>query len=174
MAEKVCKKCGKTKDLAEFGRNCATKDGLRNQCRVCKRAQDLEALKDPGRYARVQAAGDRYRPRNREKIGKQVRRWQVANPGKMRESVRRKYQRDRAMVYGYYGRACACCGRTENLTISRTDGSSGKRTRLFYARLIREGFPDGYQMMCRSCLSRSGRRGAVKARLWHGATYLGV
>ena len=38
MTTKICSKCGETKETAEFHRSSSTKDGLQNQCRVCKAA----------------------------------------------------------------------------------------------------------------------------------------
>jgi hypothetical protein len=67
----------------------------------------------------------------------------------------------RAAVFGYYGRACACCSATEDLTIDHVNGGGEEHRRKvgigrgvnFYAWLVRRGFPDGFQTMCRRCNS---------------------
>lgn len=37
MNKKRCSKCKEWKDVAEFGKNRSTKDGLRNMCRACNK-----------------------------------------------------------------------------------------------------------------------------------------
>jgi hypothetical protein len=79
-----------------------------------------------------------------------------------------------AAVFGHYGRACTCCGATENLTIDHVNGGGkAHRRRLgvnggraFWAWLIAQGFPDGYQTMCTPCNQSKGAGAAC--RLWHG------
>ena len=82
----------------------------------------------------------------------------------MREQQQRCRNRITAKVFDYYGRECACCGATGNLTIDHVDGggtahrialfgqSGGERAGAqFYSWLIRQGYPDGYQVLCMSC-----------------------
>lgn len=83
----------------------------------------------------------------------------------------------RAAVFGHYGTVCACCGTDADLTIDHMNGG-GKAHRLelfgrpdaggihFYAWLIRQGFPEGYQTLCRQCNRSKGEGPAC--RLWHG------
>ena len=72
--------------------------------------------------------------------------------------------RIRELVFGHYGRACACCGSTELLTIDhmnpiinaqlrRYTGRGGVR---FYRWLIRQGLPPGYQTLCQLCNASKG------------------
>ena len=91
-----------------------------------------------------------------------------------RERLRRK-------VFDYYGRACACCGATDELCIDHVNGD-GRQHRMelfsdprraghdFYRVLIRQGFPPGYQVLCRRCSSSKGRTAAC--RLDHRAEEL--
>ena len=68
----------------------------------------------------------------------------------------------RAAVLGRYGNRCACCGTTDDLTIDHV-GGGGQAHRIalfgrsdtgsaaFYRWLIAQGFPPGYQTLCRPC-----------------------
>ncbi len=97
------------------------------------------------------------------------------DPGRERE--RRAALREK--VLGHYGRACACCGVTEDLTIDHVNGdgdqhrielygdsqaSGGTR---FYRWLIKQGFPPGYATLCRRCNLSKGK--AERCRLDHAA-----
>lgn len=65
-------------------------------------------------------------------------------------------------VLSHYGTACACCGATEDLSIDHVSGDGAehgdllfgdKRARgyRFHLWIIRNGFPDGFQVLCRPC-----------------------
>jgi hypothetical protein len=81
-----------------------------------------------------------------------------------------------AAVFGHYGRACTCCGATDDLTIDHVNGGgqahrvelfgSNRAGSRFWRWLIAQGFPEGYRTMCRRC-NRSKGDGAA-CRLWHG------
>lgn len=65
-------------------------------------------------------------------------------------------------VFAHYGGRCTCCGTTEALSIDHIDGKGGDhREELFGRRnsssfafhmwLRRNGYPSGYQVLCRPC-----------------------
>jgi hypothetical protein len=110
--------------VSAFNKNQARMDGLESWCRACMRRQ---------------------------------------------KSLRRDQLRDQ--VLDHYGRVCACpgCGATEDLTIDHVNGdgrahraglfgehdsSGGADSERMYCWLIRNGFPDGFQVLCRSCNAR--------------------
>ena len=86
---------------------------------------------------------------------------------------RRKYSRDfareshrkrRRLVLEHYGKRCMCCGETEEafLTVDHVHGGGNEHRRQlghgkivgssrFYAYLVREGFPAGFQLLCHNC-----------------------
>lgn len=79
----------------------------------------------------------------------------------MRERARHRYNDTRKAVFDHYGRVCACCGTVERLSIDHVMGD-GKQHRQelfgsqrggvdFYRWLIDQGFPSGYQTLCRAC-----------------------
>ena len=133
--------------VSEFSKDRSASDDLTSRCKTC---------------------------RNRATI-----RWRQANPEKVRERDRRRQQELRDAVFGHYGRVCACpgCSATENLEIDHVNGGgNAHRTELFgrpnashefYAWLIANNFPEGFQPLCRPC-NRSKRETAA-CRLDHTA-----
>ena len=77
-----------------------------------------------------------------------------------------KKEEVRELVFDHYGWQCACCGTTRNLSIDHVDGL-GKEHReelgfhwgseRTYIWLVQQGFPDGFQAMCRPCNTSKGR-----------------
>ena len=73
--------------------------------------------------------------------------------------------RDR--VFAHYGRSCACCGAGQELTIDHA-GGGGREHReelfgpspgsgaKFHRWLAREGFPEGFQVLCAPCNHSKG------------------
>lgn len=68
------------------------------------------------------------------------------------------------IILNRYGTSCACCGETIHkfLTLDHVHGGGKKHRELtrngghnFYRMLIRDGLPDGYQILCWNC--NSGR-----------------
>lgn len=83
-----------------------------------------------------------------------------------RDCRRARRDADRGAVLAHYGTVCACpgCGVTENLEIDHLGGGGTEHRRrlgrrfsaAFYAWLIREGFPPGYQTLCGPCNRSKG------------------
>jgi hypothetical protein len=135
---KRCSKCGQVKPLdGGFYRRPEAPDGYRSDCQDCLRARSR-----------------RYYEANHQAAVKQ----------------RRNYQADhRSQVFDHYGRMCVCCGTTENLSIDHIDGngkrhreelfgkSQGRAGSTFYHWLVKQGFPPGYQTLCRRCNISKGR-----------------
>lgn len=99
--------------------------------------------------------------------------WKAANPEKVKENYRKRYERDRermlAVVRAYtrklretviagYGGKCACCpeSRYEFMAIDHVNGGGRKDVaqsgqRAIYRRVIKLGFPPEYQILCHNC-----------------------
>ena len=82
-----------------------------------------------------------------------------------REERLRARVRKREAVFDHYGRVCACCGSTENLTVDHVNGDgSAHRAKIghgsarLYRWLVVNGFPDGFQILCAPCNVSKGRR----------------
>lgn len=76
-----------------------------------------------------------------------------------RAYAKEKHKQIRAAVLTHYGYRCLCCGETTEkfLSIDHVKGggcihrkSLGSSTRL-YSWLIKEGFPEGFQVLCHNC-----------------------
>lgn len=143
-------------------------------------ARRLERAADPEKFREARRRRNRRRAAANEEWRRRDR---AANPEKYREQARRyqgkgwgraRLARVRAQVFGHYGTCCACCGSTDDLTIDHTvtDGAAHRAKRFghrgglnFYLWLIREGFPDGYQTLCRPC--NSSKATGSRCRLDH-------
>ena len=167
--------------VSEFGKDRRRPDGLHSWCRACRsRAARRWHQANPEKAREIHRRGYQANP---EQIREKNRRWAQANPEQTREhrrrwaqanpeQIRAKEQRLRDRVLDHYGRACACCGATENLTVDHvTGGGSAHRMELFrrdmggvpfYRWLVRNGFPDGFQILCLPCNSSKGTGGRCK------------
>jgi hypothetical protein len=70
----------------------------------------------------------------------------------------RRHAWRRRAILNHYGRACACCGTTKNLTVDHIHGGGNKhRAQLgegsygLYRWLVVNGFPAGFQILCGPC-----------------------
>lgn len=183
---KRCSGCGEVKYLSEFYAHKQKRDGRASWCKTCEKPRVLAYTQAHAEENRQRAARwkeenpDRlrsYYDEHRTEILARVKQWQLDNAEhvKARDSapeVRRAkriaarlYARDlRAQVFAHYGTACACCGTTEYLTVDHVNGD-GREHRaqlpsspLAVLRwLIANGFPEGFQTLCRSCNASKSR-----------------
>lgn len=81
------------------------------------------------------------------------------------------YQVLRDQVLDHYGRVCACpgCGATEGLTIDHVDPAADLATGLTSYKLcrwiIKNGFPEGFQILCKPC--NSSKKDGPACRIDH-------
>ena len=96
----------------------------------------------------------------------------------MRAKVARHRKSVRDQVFDHYGRACACCGSAESLTIDHVYGGGsqhrlevlGRKTAAgttFYGWLVRNGFPEGFQTLCFPC--NNSKNTGERCRIDHAA-----
>lgn len=121
--------------------------------------------KDP---ERAREKTRRWRAANPEKsraaTRKSVGRWREANPDRVREARQQQVGKLKAAVLDHYGHICACCGTAERLTVDHINGDGDlHRAQVgggwaIYRWLISNGFPDGFQILCRPC-NASKKRG---------------
>jgi hypothetical protein len=107
------------------------------------------------------------RAANLEAVRAADRRWREANPAAVRRKSRTTTtagwrSRLKAAVFAHYGAACACCGSTADLQIDHVNGDGkehreqvGRGTQM-YRWLARNGFPPGFQTLCRKCNTSKG------------------
>ena len=84
-------------------------------------------------------------------------------------------ERLRRAVFGHYSNntfKCACCGESEQdfLVIDHIDGNGNEQRRAAFGRtdagghtmhrwLVKQGFPQGFQLLCANCNSSRGKHG---------------
>jgi hypothetical protein len=114
-----------------------------------------------------------YRDTHREELRQRGQEWRTANADRNQAHQAGYRQACRDLVFDFYGRECACCGAAEHLSIDHIDGD-GRAHRLalfgrdagstmqFYVWLIDNGFPDGYQTLCRRCNASKGQSAACR------------
>jgi hypothetical protein len=124
----------------------------------------------------------RYCEAHPERQRESERRYREARPERVAETQRKRLARLKAAVFGHYGDQCVCCGTTDRPTIDHINGDGrahrkelyGHRPSFeesrttgpeFYAWLIRNGFPDGYQTLCLPCNASKGD--GARCRLQH-------
>jgi hypothetical protein len=100
----------------------------------------------------------------------------------LRDSRKRQvehYEKQKLLVYKYYsvGRLeCACCGESEykflcidhindNGAEDRKKNPSHATGRGLYTRLIKEGYPEGYQLLCFNCNMAKGIHGVCPHKI---------
>ena len=174
---KRCPDCGQDKLRDQFSRNRSTTDGLQAYCKPCcyrrnRGNKAAVAARNPElaarRAAKNTARNRRWLLANPEKMREYGRRFREANPEQRRERQRQANDQIRATVLDHYGRSCACCGVTGHPTIDHI-GGNGKIHRyelfgdvdrpssiVFYRWLIKSGFPEGFQTLCRRCNASKG------------------
>lgn len=148
-SSKTCSRCRQVKPFSAFSPDKRGPHGLASQCRTCnnsyhtaRRAADPELVNSQAR------AADRRR--------------RAADPGKSARKQRELHRQVRKVVLDHYGHACACCGRTTQLTIDHIDGSGAEHRKQFrwhygfYFWLRDNGYPPGFQTLCQPCNRSKG------------------
>lgn len=106
--------------------------------------------------------------RNRENNARYYAENAEAIKDRVRKQNRERAKRIRLEVIGHYGGACACCGEAslEFLTIDHINGGGSaqrrelkKRGWAFYRWLQKQGYPEGYRVLCWNCNSARGAFG---------------
>ena len=129
---KSCKHCGLPREHSEYYRNGGV-------CRECRNRRARENNAKNSEYNRR---------RHRE-----------------------KYETHKKMVFGYYGTKCACCGEDELMFLTvdhiNNDGNLHRKNKVstshhnIYGWLVRNGFPDGFQILCMNCNMGKHRNNGV-------------
>lgn len=147
---KRCSKCKEEKSLEEFHHNKTFEDGRSWCCKKC--ANEMSRIAQRKRYLK-----------DPKKFNEKHMRWYRANPEKSSAANKRWHTKNKKIVFEHYAIngsiQCSCCGEGQIafLTIDHIDGC-GKELRkkqgngsAFYAWLIKNNFPIGYQILCYNC-----------------------
>ena len=180
--ERCCRKCGNTKPIDDFAivyaKGSRGQNYRQHTCKACAKSEHAERMrnarvKDPERYKKIQRS---HRERNLELVRRQ-----------RRESGKRLKLR---IMSRYGGAVCACCSETclSMLTVDHVNNDGAKHRREigkqysydtgrralvadFYRWLEKNGFPDGFQVLCYNCnLSKHRNKGVCEHVLNEGST----
>lgn len=152
---KTCSRCRTAKPVSEFGPHPKTKDGFQSWCRQCVREYNRTRYHEKGGRERLAA---RYRA-NAEELKARRRAHYAEHREEQLAKSRAQARALKARVIETYGGSCACCGEVEEafLTIDHPNGDGRKHRTVtgagsaFYQWLRREGFPEGYVVLCFNC-----------------------
>lgn len=155
-----CWCCDTSKVNTEFYKNAASSTGHETLCKACKKAADADRRKQ----RKTEGLCHCGRKLNNgfltcSTCRKRVTRWAHANPIDAKASSDNYRRSVLERTFNHYGWACACCGESNPgfLTIDHVNGGGNKHRKevgggnAFYAWLIRQGYPDGYQTLCYNC-----------------------
>lgn len=149
---KQCTKCAEEKPLAQFHKHGS---GLRAQCKICVRARNLE------RYH----AFLKNDPASKAQRRKYSMEWHKDNKERANKRVASDHKAQRLTCLAHYGKICACCGesRYEFLSIDHTHGGGSRHRKSGVSKicrwLIKNGFPDGFRVLCHNCNQAIGHYG---------------
>ncbi len=136
----ICTKCSKRGTEIDFYRKG---DGFHARCRECLKAIQREWNKANPGSLRVT--------------------WSKRNPKKAAAIAKAYRARIRERVLEAYGGVCQCCAESENmfLAIDHIHGGGTKHVReigrrSFYGWLVKNNFPEGFQVLCHNCNMAKG------------------
>ena len=166
---KTCSKCKAEKPFSEFSPHRKSKDGFHSWCKACNCAGTMRLYNDLSKEERTAVYRNR---KNDPSHDPEYRRKRYANDIEHRERAKRaagaNYHRLRATLISGYGSKCACCGETQPLflEIDHVNGGGSKDFKenysaTVYRRIVKEGFPTEYQLLCANCNKGRFRNGGV-------------
>ena len=174
----LCARCGELKHQSEMNKRFREgKSGASHVCKECDNAYAREYRKKNAE--KHKAYYTKWRARNKDKLRKQAqaRRSKLSDPELAKLRRREADRKNRLMaelkdsVYqAYGGYLCSCCGEKEPTFLSidhvNNDGNEqrekiGQSPQRLYAWLRRNGYPDGYQVLCMNCNVGKHRNGGV-------------
>lgn len=156
--EKTCSECNKSKPVDDFV-FIKSRNRHMHYCRDCKNAK-LRAYR---------AASERHKAYQQEyqqgeKYKETVSKWRRSERGRKlhRERMRKRRVAIKEEVMRHYGDGkleCCRCGFSDirALSVDHIDGSGSKHRKelgssiKFYPWLQRNGYPDGFQVLCMNC-----------------------
>lgn len=172
---KPCTKCGKDKPLDDYSPGSG-KFGRKSRCRECSNEDHglrYQTRSDTARDAAYERTRN-WRADNPDTARDGTYAYRERHPGKAAEWQAAYAQRLRQRVLEHYGTECACCGSAEDLCVDHIIGngkqhreelfghSPGAAGEQFWRWLVQQGFPAGYQILCRPCSSSKSNREACR------------
>jgi len=169
-----CSTCHEIKPLSDFAKSKGCKYGISYRCKPCQNDYNHEWKKT----LRGKQSIKRYLEKNRERISESRKKKYHSDPEYRKKILERrkrnykqydakKYKAHRLQiiktVYFHYSNgtmACVCCGekQLEFLTLDHINRNGSEERRrvkkqgnVFLEYLSKQGFPEGYQVLCYNC-----------------------
>lgn len=93
--------------------------------------------------------------KNRIEILKKAKKYRRKNRIKYSQYLKNRNIKLRQQVFDHYGWICNCCGETHKSFLSidhvNNDGNSDPTGVTLYIKIIKENYPDKYQILCMNC-----------------------
>ena len=142
-SSKECIKCERPLSISSFYRDKGRKDGRVGACKTCKSEYNKKYYSITANKRRMQFTMKKYYAEHQnERLLRSKDEWLAL----------------RSDVIKGYGGLCRCCGETELVFLSidhiNDDGAIDRKERTatrLYRQLSKEGYPDGFQVLCRNC-----------------------
>lgn len=163
-----CRRCNLVKPIEDF-QQIKSADGIkwRRVCRSCKNQQHKEWREKNAEHVKT-TGRERMRKWRESMPEDEQQEYRARNAAKARE---RNHKLRLEVFEAYGGFECACCGETEPKFLSidhinndgyqmRKDGEHGSGYGL-YIWLKREGYPEGFQVLCMNCQHGKARNGGI-------------
>lgn len=171
----TCKSCGKEFDASQTGRTWRCPDCILEYQREYAE-KDKERHREYSRKYRANQ-GDAYREKMVQRRRDALAAMTLEEQAEFRKREAEKSMRLNAILReqvfsAYGGYKCSCCGETEPLFLTidhvenngaemRKNGVHSRGGTQFYQWLRRNGFPDGFQVLCMNCNLGKHRNGGV-------------
>ena len=131
-------------------------------CKTCKdKKKDIEF---PKHSRQCQAC---FKESNRRRSAE----YNVRKNAAICEKKRIRYALHRKLAFEHYGKSCACCGERESMFLTidhiNNDGYLHRQNKIstshhnVYGWIVRNDFPEGFQVLCMNCNTGKHRNGGV-------------
>lgn len=137
-------------------------------CNVCGETKPLESFPPSSDGYRKRTCSDCHAPLNRRRAAAHY----EAHRDTRLSEFRKRYEDSRVAVFVHYGNQCECCGEDEPLFLTidhigddghafRTKPGGSRSHKNIYQWLARNGFPEGFRVLCLNCNQGRYRNGGI-------------